>query len=193
MHYPHEKVSRRNLLKVLASSSLLLSNVRLLGQDPVPRIRIVLSYAVGLWYFNPVGLYLEKGQTAEWLATRWGPTVTAFHPSNGNQELRIPEGAEPFDSGVLAREDIFRWTFDVEGTYDYFSKNHLGMGVVGRIIVGRPGGPGEMPPRYGGAQGRAPIYPRAMPVFEFLDSQEIVRQRTVSFPTDKLGHGYPEY
>ncbi len=97
MLYPNEKVSRRNLLKVLASSSLLLSNVRLLGQDPVPRIRIVLTYAVGLWYFNPVGLFVEKGQTVEWLATRWGPTATAFHPSNGNQELRIPEDAEPFD------------------------------------------------------------------------------------------------
>jgi plastocyanin len=193
MLYPNEKVSRRNLLKVLASSALLVSNARLLGQDTVPRIRITLNYAIGLWFFNPVGLYLEKGQTVEWLATRWGPTVTAFHPSNGNQELRIPEEAEPFDSGVLAREDTFRWTFDVEGTYDYFSKNHLGMGVVGRIIVGRPGGPGEMPPRYGGAQGRAPIYPRAMPVFEFLDSQEIVRQKTVSFPTDRLGNSYPEY
>ena len=186
-------MSRRNLLKVMAWSPVLGATSLRAQDDEVPRIRVVLSYPIGLWYFEPVGLHVEKGQTVEWLATRWGPTVSAFHPSNGNQELRIPEGATPFDSGLLARGDTFRWTFNVEGTYDYFSKNHVGMGVVGRIVVGRPGGPGEQAPRYGGAEGRAPIYPRAMKVFEELDSEEIVRLKKVPFPGSKVGHSYPEY
>jgi hypothetical protein len=29
--------------------------------------------------------------------------------------------------------------------------------------------------------------------FDELDSEEIVRLKTVPFPGDKLGHGYPEY
>jgi len=185
--------SRRTLLKTLTASPLFLAHGLLRAQDDIAEVRVVLSYPMGMWYFEPLGLYVEKGQTVEFLATRWGPTVTAFHPSNGNQELRIPEAAEPFDSGLMSQGDTFRWTFDVEGTYDYFSKNHVGLGVVGRIIVGRPGGPGEKPPRYGGAEGRAPIYQRAMEFFAQIDSQEIVRLKKVSVPTDKLGRQYPEY
>ena len=143
--------SRRTLLKTLTASPLFLAHGLLPAQDVIAKVRVVLSYPMGMWYFEPLGLYVEKGQTVEFLATRWGPTVTAFHPSNGNQELRMPEGAEPFDSGLMSQGDTFRWTFDVEGTYDYFSKNHVGLGMVGRIVVGRPGGPGEKPPRYGGA------------------------------------------
>ena len=59
--------------------------------------------------------------------------MTAFHPDNDNHELRIPEGAQPFDSGMLAAMESFQWTFDVEGTYDYFSKHHEGAGLIGRI------------------------------------------------------------
>ena len=187
------KWSRRTLLKTLTASPLFLAHGLLRAQDEIHRIRVQLSYPFGMWYFEPFGLYVEKGATVEWLSTRWGPTVTAFHPSNGNQELRMPEGAEPFDSGLMSQGDTFRWTFDVEGTYDYFSKNHVGLGMVGRIIVGRPGGPGEKPPRYGGAEGRAPIYQRAMEFFAEIDSQEIVRLKKVSVPTDKLGRQYPEY
>jgi len=184
--------SRRTLLKTLTASPLFWAHGLLSAQD-VAKVRVVLSYPMGMWYFEPLGLYVEKGETVEFLATRWGPTVTAFHPSNGNQELRIPEGAESFDSGLMSQGDTFRWTFDVEGTYDYFSTNHVGLGVVGRIIVGQPGGPGEKPPRYGGAEGRAPIYQRAMEVFAQIDSQEIVRAKKVSIPTDKLGRQYPVY
>jgi hypothetical protein len=100
--------------------------------------------------------------------------------------LRIPEGAEPFDSGLLAVDDRFRWTFDVEGTYDYYSKDGLAIGVLGRIVVGKPGGPGEKPPHYGGAEGGAPIYRRAIRVFEMLDSREIVNLKRVAFPLQKF-------
>ena len=78
----------------------------------------------------------------KWTALRWTPSVTAFHPDNDNHELRIPEGAQPFDSGMLAAMESFQWTFEVEGTYDYFSKHHEG---------GRPAWPdsGGVPGRTG--------------------------------------------
>ena len=187
------EMNRRGFLKSAVAASLLVGSRRVFGQSAAAKIKIVLNYGVGLWYFDPVGLYLEKGQSVEWQALRWGPTVSAFHPSIGNHELRIPEAAKPFDSELLAEGDTFRWTFEVEGTYDYFSKNHEAMGLIGRIVVGRPGGPGEKPPRYGGAEGRAPIYPRAMDVFGIFKSEEIVQRKAVPFPAKKIGHRYPEY
>src|SRR2546422_629038 len=33
----------------------------------------------------------------------------------------------------------------VEGVYDYFCLPHEAAGMVGRIVVGRPGGPGALP------------------------------------------------
>ena len=49
-------------------------------------------------YFDPAGLFIEKGETVRWVGGDQEPTVTAFHPSNYNHELRIPENAKPFNS-----------------------------------------------------------------------------------------------
>ncbi|MBI2820986.1 MAG: hypothetical protein HYX74_02060 [Acidobacteria bacterium] len=159
------------------------------AQNQVVKVRIVLNYDRGLWYYDPVGLYVHPGDTVQWTALRWTPSVTAFHPVNDNHELRIPEGAKPFDSGMLATMQTFEWTFDVEGTYDYFSKYHEGVGLIGRIVVGRPGGPAEKPPGYAGPEGRAPIYAIGMRVFSVLNSREIVEKKSVPFPADRLAPG----
>ena len=39
----------------------------------------------------------------------------------------------------------FEVTLTVEGVYDYFCLPHEAAGMVGRIVVGRPGGPGTLP------------------------------------------------
>jgi hypothetical protein len=90
---------------------------------------------------------------------------------------------------MLATGQTWQWTFDVEGTYDYFSKYHEGIGLIGRIVVGKPGGPAEKPPRYGGSEGRAPIYAMGMRVFDVLNSREIVERKSVPFPVNKLAQG----
>lgn len=60
--------------------------------------------------------------------------------------MRIPEGAAPWDSGFLVNPgDRFEVTFAEEGVYDYVCLRHEGAGMVGRLIVGRPGGPGTRP------------------------------------------------
>ena len=181
-------MNRRRFLAISAGA-LALGTAAARAQLPTAQIKIVLNYDRGLWYYDPVGLYLQKGQTVQWTALRWTPSVTAYHPSNDNHELRIPQGAQPFDSGMLASLQTWQWTFDVEGTYDYFSKYHEGIGLIGRIVVGKPGGPAEQPARYGGAEGRAPIYAMAMRVFGILDSREIVERKSVPFPVDKLAQG----
>ena len=183
-----KKIRRREFLTV--STGAVLACRSALGQgQPAHQIKIVLDYEHGLWYYDPVGLYIAKGETVQWTALRMTPSVTAYHPANENHELRIPEGAKPFDSGILAVMQTFQWTFDVEGTYDYFSKYHEGIGLIGRVVVGRPGGPAEKPARYGGSEGRAPIYAMGMRVFGVLNSKEIVERKSVPFPVDKLGQG----
>jgi hypothetical protein len=73
-------------------------------------------------------------------------TTTAYHPKNDHHSLRIPEGAAAWDSGFLVKPgEHFDVTFTVEGVYDYYCMPHEQAGMVGRIIVGRPLGPGALP------------------------------------------------
>ena len=60
---------------------------------------------------------------------------------------------------------------------------------IKHLVVGTPGGPAEKPPRYGGAEGRTPIYTKGIRVFEVLDSREIVEKRSVPFPVEQLAYG----
>jgi plastocyanin len=70
--------------------------------------------------------------------------TTAYHPRNANHSLRIPEAAAPWDSGLLVKSgDTFEVT--LTDVYDYFCLPHEAAGMVGRIVVGRPGGPAALP------------------------------------------------
>ncbi|MEF8842362.1 MAG: plastocyanin/azurin family copper-binding protein [Haloarculaceae archaeon] len=94
------------------------------------------------YYFDPIGLAVEPGDTVEWVIESGSHSSTSY-------DDRIPEGAKPWDSGVLSEEGAtFRQTFETEGTYDYFCTPHKTLGMVGRVVVGEPGGPaeGSMPP-----------------------------------------------
>jgi hypothetical protein len=81
-----------------------------------------------------------------WLNQANVHTSTAYHRDNDAHALRIPEAAEPWDSGYLVDPgDRFEVTLTVPGVYDYFCSPHEMAGMVGRIIVGQPGGPGTLP------------------------------------------------
>jgi plastocyanin len=96
--------------------------------------------------FDPTGILIEPGQTVRWVNEANVHTTTAYHPANDGHALRIPEAAEPWDSGYLVEPgDRFEVTLTLPGVYDYFCAPHEIAGMVGRIIVGRPGGPGTLP------------------------------------------------
>jgi plastocyanin len=98
-------------------------------------------------WFDPIGVLIEPGQTVRWIMASPGNphTTTAYHPRNANHSLRIPEAAAPWDSGFLINPgDTFEVTLTIEGVYDYFCLPHEAAGMVGRIVVGRPG-PGALP------------------------------------------------
>jgi plastocyanin len=98
--------------------------------------------------FDPIGVRIEPGQSVRWIMASPGNphTTTAYHPKNANHSLRIPEAAVPWDSGFLVQPGaVFDVTLTIEGVYDYFCLPHEAAGMVGRIVVGRPGGPGTLP------------------------------------------------
>lgn len=117
--------------------------------------------------FDPVGLYVDPGTTVRFEIASGSHSATAY-------EQRIPAAADPFDSGVIA-DGGFEYTFEEPGTYDYYCSPHRAGGMVGRIVVGSPGGPAEDTP---------------IPDGEVPDSETIVAEGTV---TDggggRSGHG----
>jgi plastocyanin len=96
-------------------------------------------------WFDPIGVLIEPGQTVRWIVSENVHTTTAYHPKNAHHSLRIPEGAAPWDSGFLINPgDHFEVRLTVEGIYDYFCQPHELAGMVGRLIVGKPTGPGAL-------------------------------------------------
>jgi plastocyanin len=160
------------------------------GAAEIPRIMSLFSFNGGIYYFDPAGLYVDVGQTVEWAGVSFRSTK-AYHPSHDNHELRIPENAQPFDSAAGGRGGTYRHTFDQEGTYDYYSPSHEYLGMVGRIVVGEPGGPGENAPGYGNRQGRMVMYRDAARLFEYLSSEKIVREKVVPYPKDLVRKPFP--
>ncbi|WP_262265920.1 plastocyanin/azurin family copper-binding protein [Microvirga yunnanensis] len=129
-------------------------------------------------WFNPIGLRIKPGQTIRWVNHDPGNshTATAYHPKNFERPLRIPEGAEPWNSDYLLPNESFSVTLKDEGVYDFFCVPHEHAGVVGRIIVGEPdrssidSGPAQ-------AAGGEPIPEIALHAFPSVD--EIMRRGIV--------------
>src|SRR5690349_12875316 len=90
-------------------------------------------------WFDPIGVRIEPGRTVRFIVHANVHTTAAYHPRNDHHSLRIPEGAEPWDSGFLINPGShFEVTLTVPGVYDYFCAPHEAAGVVGRLVVGRP-------------------------------------------------------
>ena len=94
-------------------------------------------------WFDPIGLWVPPGVTVRWVLDANVHTTTAYHPANDHHPLRIPKRARPWDSGPLVTPGTrFSVTLTVEGVYDYYCTPHEIAGMVGRLVVGHPGGPG---------------------------------------------------
>lgn len=121
---------------------------------------------VGNDYFDPIGLHVEPGTTVRFELVEGSHSATAY-------EDRIPGGAAAFDSGTVSR-GRFEHTFETPGTYDYYCIPHRSIGMVGRIVVGPPGGPAE--------EG-------SIPDGEVPASETIVDRGAVAYGSDVAGSG----
>ncbi len=77
--------------------------------------------------FRPEILYIQPGDTVAW-------TNMTSHNTVAVAEL-IPEGASPW-RGKLGEN--LKITLDIEGIYPYVCEPHIGFGMAGVIIVGKP-------------------------------------------------------
>jgi len=139
--------------------------------SPVVEIKATADETGRLVYFEPIGILVEPGTTVRWVLERNYHSVAAYHPENGNRELRIPEGAEPWDSGMLLvpGTSTFEVTLTVPGVYDYYCLPHERAGMVGRIIVGEPSGPGAEPFGYGAEHGWLAVPEAAQRAFPSIE------------------------
>ncbi|WP_232833895.1 plastocyanin/azurin family copper-binding protein [Saliphagus sp. LR7] len=120
------------------------------------------------YYFDPIGLFVESGETVTFEIKSGSHSATAYKEGTSSASVtRIPDGAETFNSETLSEQGAtYEHTFETTGTYDYFCIPHKTQGMLGRIVVGEPGGPaeGSMP-----SDGDVP------------ESQTIVDQGSVSY------------
>lgn len=117
-------------------------------------------------YFDPIGLHVEPGTTVRFEIAAGAHSATAY-------ENRIPADASAFDSGTIS-QGSFEHTFEAPGTYDYYCIPHKTVGMVGRIVVGSPGGPAEE---------------SSIPDGEVPDSETIVQNGAVAIGSDVDGSG----
>lgn len=107
-------------------------------EGPQPHVEVAMQSTSTGHHFHPHVAWVEVGGTVTFVNESGAHTATAYHPDNG-KPLRMPEAAEPFDSGLLTEAGAtFEHTFDVEGVYDVYCIPHEEVGMIGSVVVGRP-------------------------------------------------------
>jgi len=96
------------------------------------------------FYFEPTGLAVDVGDTVQFNIATPHHNVNAYHPAFGYTQ-RVPDDVPPFSSPVLAAGDYWLYTFQQEGVHDIMCAPHELFGMVGRVVVGAPSGPGSNP------------------------------------------------
>ena len=88
--------------------------------------------------FVPNEITIKVGDTVEWRNIGAIPhTITADPgrmPSSTN--IKLPNGAEAFDSGWVVRGKSYRYTFSEPGIYRYICLPHERAEMLGIVIVG---------------------------------------------------------
>jgi len=87
--------------------------------------------------FEPEHVEIQVGDTIKWTnPSSVFHTVTAdpdkaIDPDN----VKLPEGVEPFGSGRIRPDETYKRRFDVPGSYKYFCIPHEKAGMIGTIEV----------------------------------------------------------
>lgn len=94
------------------------------------------------FFFDPVGLHVEPDDLVHFADVFGLHTITAFHEKFSDPQFemptRVPEGVPGFTSPPLVSDESWVYQFVEPGVYDYFCFPHLGLGMVGRIVVYDP-------------------------------------------------------
>lgn len=127
--------SRRTLMRGVAAVGMLGGGIWLAGCDSQPRLTVSMDDDMR---FEPASLTVKVGETVIWRNTSKGMVHTATgDPARvlDATNVRLPDGASPWDSGLIPSGSSWSYTFDVPGEYRYCCVPHEQAGMVGAIIV----------------------------------------------------------
>lgn len=142
-------------------------------------IRPVEGQPIPQFFFEPAGLFIQPGDSVQFIAETPHHTVTAYHPLQGKQQ-RVPDGVEPFSSPVLPIGETWEYTFDLPGVYDLWCGPHESYGMAMRIVVGEASGPGAEPSTDFGPEGTFSVAGQVLSDAA-LDPANIIEQGSVSW------------
>lgn len=85
--------------------------------------------------FGPTTVRVKAGDTVEWRnKSSFSHSVNA-DPARFPDDVAIPAGAAPFDSGRMPSGQVFRHRFTTPGTYKYVCLPHVDLGMAGTVVV----------------------------------------------------------
>lgn len=87
--------------------------------------------------FTPDTVEVTAGETVRWRNTSMLMHTVTADPAEATMDgsVRLPEGADPFNSGNLDPEQSFKHTFTTPGTYTYFCVPHEVAKMRGTVVV----------------------------------------------------------
>jgi len=87
--------------------------------------------------FDPASITVAKGTTVTWQNGTSTVHSATFDPSKvtNKADVSLPDGVQPFDSGLLQAGQSWSHTFADAGTYHYTCIPHESLGMHGTVIV----------------------------------------------------------
>ncbi len=140
--HPSHRMTRRHLLRGAGFTVLSLGVLPVLQACGDGRAREAADgHAViemnDQMQFAPANLTIRAGQTVTWrnagamVHTSTCDPATAQRP----EHAVLPDGAAPWDSGLIRTGESWSHTFDVAGEYAYFCTPHEAGGMIGSLTV----------------------------------------------------------
>ncbi len=133
-------ISRRGFIKLLTAAFGMSVGTSLLtscAPKSNDQFQVDIVVEQSQVHYTPATLTIPRGATITWLNKSYysqSVTCTPDQPG-GNGITSLPAGAQPWDSGLLYPGQRFSKTFDMPGTYIYFSQPRLSPNTVGTIVV----------------------------------------------------------
>ena len=124
---------RRTAAKIIAGFGLTAAAMPALAQAKT----VEVSMGRGKMVFLPAVTKINVGDTVNWTNPAVVQHSVTFDPSMAvkPENVMLPEGVAPFDSGEMEQDATYSHTFTVKGTYKYVCKLQEAMGMIGTVIV----------------------------------------------------------
>jgi plastocyanin len=123
-------LNRRRLLTATVAFSAFAASAR---AAQTVRVRIPAARTA----FEPKEVTIKVGDTVEWTNRSVVMHTVTCDPAKPKDKTNValPTDAQPFDSGEMGEDAVFKHTFKSPGTYKYLCVEHESMGMVGAVIV----------------------------------------------------------